>query len=109
MSNKMKSRSKEFVIKLGNYEPKVYGKRQPGLDLSRVIGDFMDKQSLASSSDCCSYYPTIPVLEVATMATPTETEMENVPLLSLFRTTDGTDHVIFMKITASTTLTIAAT
>ena len=45
----------QFVIKPGYFEKKKRGVGQPGLDLSRVIGDFLVKQNIATTTDCCTY------------------------------------------------------
>lgn len=99
-----------WIIKPGFFMKAVKGMKQAGLDLGRVIGDWMVSKGLLLSSNCCVYYPTIPVLEVATIAVPTEAEMEDVPLFGVFRTydPDTTDSYIFMKLTASTVFEIAS-
>lgn len=45
---------KEFIIKPGFYEPKKAGKKQPGLDLTRAITDYLVQKGLATSEDCCA-------------------------------------------------------
>jgi len=44
-----------YVLNLGTYSIKYVGKKQPGLDLDRVIGDFLVSQGLATTTDCCTY------------------------------------------------------
>lgn len=43
------------VLKEGTFTKKQIGKKQPGLDLSRAIGDFLVDQGLATTTDCCKY------------------------------------------------------
>lgn len=99
----------EWVLKQGTFEKKRFGSNQPGLDLTRVIHDTLKDDSILVTDDCCKYWPSIPPLTVVDVDAPTESEMTNVPLLGLFRATDGTDTAIHIKLTASTTLEIATT
>lgn len=81
----------KFVLKPGFYEKRKTGKNQPGLDLWRVTLDTLVDRSLAVTTDCCNYYPTVPLISAADATTPTESEMDNagVPPFGMFRTTDG--------------------
>lgn len=99
----------EWVIKQGNFEKKRFGAKQPGLDITRVVGDILKDKSLAVTNDCCTYYPTVPALTVVDHDAPTETEMEDVPLWGIFRATDGTDSAIHIKIASDTTISLGTT
>jgi len=47
-----------WIIKPGFFERNRVGKSQPGLDLSRVIGDWLVRNGFATTTDCCTYSPT---------------------------------------------------
>lgn len=98
-----------WVIKPGYFEKKVKGMRQPGLDFGRAIGDWLKGGSLAVTSDCCNYYPTLPLVTAADASAPTETEMAGVPLWGMFRTFDSDNDYtyLFIKTAADATITIA--
>lgn len=95
----------EWVIKPGNVERKQLGKKQPGVDLTRVVFDTLKNSSLVVTSDCCSYYPTFPVLIVADRTSPTSTEMKDIPVGGIFiakeSTTDET-WILWIKYSATT-------
>lgn len=80
----------EFIIKPGFFEKKRFGAKQPGLDVTRTIFDVLKNQSLVTTSDCCTYYPTFPVIEVANISVPTEAELKGVPNRSVVILKQGT-------------------
>ena len=88
-----------WIIKPGFFMKAVKGMKQAGLDLGRVIGDWLKAQGHAVSSDCCKYYPSIPLLETSDPSVPTADEYADVPLWGMFRTYDsGAGEVyIWMK------------
>lgn len=89
----------EWVFNLGTYAKKKGGK-QPGLDLKRATFDLLQNQSMAATTDCCTYYPTFPVLIVADATAPTEAEMAGVPIGGIFiakESLTATDWYIWMK------------
>ena len=47
-----------WIIKPGFFQRSHVGRPQPGLDLSRAIGDFLIKHGLAVTKDCCTYSST---------------------------------------------------
>jgi hypothetical protein len=98
-----------WIIKPGFFMKAVKGMKQAGLDLGRVIGDWMVSKGLLVSGDCCLYYPTVPVIAAEDITSPSEEEMEDVPLFGIFRTYDSEtgDLYIYMKLTASTVVDIA--
>jgi len=49
-----------WYIKDGFFAKKVKGKKFLGLDLDRVIGDFLVKFGFATTEDCCEYFPVAP-------------------------------------------------
>lgn len=74
---------KRFVIKMGSFEPKRGGKKQPGLDLSRTIEDTLVDDGLATrTSDCCFLFSSFPdIVELGLTSS-------DVPLNSLYRNGD---------------------
>lgn len=53
-----------WIIKEGFFEKFFPGKRQRGLDLQRVTQDALISDKLATrTADCCSMFPSIPVVE----------------------------------------------
>lgn len=102
----------EWVIKRDSIERKLR-KEQPGLDLSRAILDSLTLNGFAvskkTSTGCCVFYPSAPVVTAADHDAPTAVEMADVPLLGEFIATDGTDYAKHLKITASTTVILGTT
>lgn len=97
------SKKIEWVLQPGTFSLKKKA-NQPGLDLSRAVGDFLKEQSLVvRTTDCCTYYPSFPEVTVVDVDAPTEAEMTNIPLKGLFWATDGTNYEAHRKLTASTT------
>ena len=47
--------SKDVLLKQGTYDKGQLSKKQPGLSLFRVIGDFLVEKGLATTEDCCTY------------------------------------------------------
>lgn len=94
----------EWVIKPGNVEKKQLGKRQPGLDLTRAVFDILKDDSLVVTSDCCTYYPTFPVLIVADHTAPTAAEMTDIPIGGIFiakESATATDWFLWIKDSAT--------
>jgi hypothetical protein len=98
-----------WIIKPGFFEKKQSGKRQPGLDLSRAVGDWLRSIGALTTTDCCHYYPTVPLVKTASVSAPTQAEMENIPLWGMFRTTNssGSLFYIFIKTGDNSVTTIA--
>lgn len=99
-----------WIIKPGFFEKKQSGKRQPGLDLSRSIGDWLRSINVLTSTDCCHYYPTVPLIAAESISTPTEAEMQNVPVWGMFRTMNASGSLFYLFIkTGSDSFTVIAT
>ena len=96
-----------WIIKPGFFEKAIRGAKQAGLDLGRVIGDWLVKQGFAVHLECCDYYPTVPVLPAADASAPTQDEMAGVPIWGMFRTQSNGITFIFMKVSDSGVLLIA--
>lgn len=96
-----------WIIKPGYFEKAIKGVRQVGLDLGRVIGDWMVKQELAVHLECCDYYPTVPLLEASNASAPTATDTAEVPVWGMFRTLSGSTTRIFIKTSDTTVLQVA--
>lgn len=94
----------EWVIKPGNVEKKKLGHRQPGLDLTRAVFDILKDDGMVVTNDCCTYWPTFPQVTVASVSSPTEEEMVDIPIFGLFLATDGTDTYPRLKISASSSI-----
>lgn len=90
---------KKFVIKPGFYEQRKTGKNQPGLDLWRTTLDTLVDRSLAVTTNCCNYYPTVPLIEVDSASNPTGDEMDanNIPHYGMFRTESGSSIYVWMR------------
>lgn len=88
---------KRFVIKMGSYEPKRGGKKQPGLDLSRTIEDTLVDDELATRSDnCCYIFTSFP--DIQNMGISTNSSA--IPNGSIFRQGDtlwykGSDGTLY--------------
>jgi len=97
-----------WIIKPGYFEKKQSGKRQPGLDLSRAVGDWLRSVGIIASKDCCTYYPSFPFVELSDPSSgPTEQELKNIPVWGMFRTQTATDWYIFVKTSETTWYTIS--
>jgi hypothetical protein len=98
----------KFVVKPGFYEKRKTGKNQPGLDLWRTTLDTLVDRSLAVTTNCCDYYPTAPVVYVATIATPTEAEMDNanIPIKGLFFAENASSGDWTFNVRASATVIV---
>jgi len=73
----------KFVLKQGTFEKKAYGRKQPGLDLSRVIQDELVDLSLAVTNDCCTYYPRLPLVQVENVEDINGDEVSHIPALGM--------------------------
>lgn len=96
-----------WIIKPGFFEKAIRGAKQAGLDLGRVIGDWLVKQELAVHLECCDYYPTVPLVNASNPSSPTATDTAEVPVWGMFRTLSGGTTRIFMKNSESTVFLIA--
>ena len=90
----------QVVLKPGVYQS---GNTKGGLNLKKWLFKVLAKAGFAATVDCCIYYPTFPVLEVADISNPTEDEMANVPLYSMFLTVGGGFYYLHFKYSASGT------
>lgn len=82
-------------------------KLKGGFNLNQFVLKFLEWIGFAATVDCCTYYPTYPVLDVADIASPTADEMANVPLYSMFLTISGDLYYLHFKYSATNTDTIA--
>ena len=101
----------EWVVKPGNVERKRRGVKQPGLDLTRAVFDILKDDGMVVTNDCCTYYPTFPVLIVADHTAPTALEMTDVPIGGVFiakESATGTDWTVWMKDAADTAFDIGS-
>lgn len=83
------------VLKPGIYQS---SDTKGGLNLNKWIPKFLKRIMFADTVDCCTYYPTFPVLEVANVNDPTEEEMANVPVFGFFLTGDGLAGGLYMRL-----------
>jgi hypothetical protein len=80
-------------------------KLKGGFNLNQFVLKFLEWIGFAATVDCCTYYPTFPVLDVANIATPTEDEMTNIPIKGIFFADDGNGHwYLRIKNTVSTSI-----
>lgn len=78
-------------------------KLKGGFNLNQFVLKFLEWIGFAATVDCCTYYPTYPVLDVANIASPTEEEMANVPLYSMFLTISEDLYYLHFKYSATNT------
>lgn len=71
-------------------------KLKGGFNLNQFVLKFLEWIGFAATVDCCTYYPTYPILQVANINDPTEEEMANVPPLSFFRCVDETTNSVYI-------------
>lgn len=64
-------------------------KLKGGFNLNQFVLKFLEWIGFAATVDCCTYYPTYPILQVANIANPTEEEMVNVPIKGVFFAENG--------------------
>lgn len=69
-------------------------KLKGGFNLNQFVLKFLKWIGFADTVDCCTYYPTVPILPAADPNDPQESEMVNVPPLGLFYCVEG-DTVYF--------------
>ena len=84
----------QVVLKPGLYQSQ---NTKGGLNLNKWLLKFLKRIGFADTVDCCTYYPTFPTLDVVSISTPTESEMENIPLGGMFKTVDGSTYYLFIK------------
>lgn len=59
-------------------------KLKGGFNLNQFVLKFLKSIGFADTVDCCTYFPTYPVIEASDGNNPTGDEMANVPLYSMF-------------------------
>lgn len=96
------------TIKPGAFQT---GRTKGGLNLNKFVKDLLVSIGFAvvDEDTCCTFYPTVPLIDVATVSSPTEAEMDaaNVPFFGMFRAEDS-DHVyVWMRINADTAILVA--
>lgn len=96
-----------WILKPGFFERKITGKHQQGLDLARAMGDWLRSIGALTTTDCCHYYPTVPLVNASNPSSPTATDTAEVPVWGMFRTLSGGTTRIFMKNSESTVFLIA--
>lgn len=86
----------QLVLRPGLYQSQ---NTRGGLNLNNWIKKFLTRIGFAVTSDCCTYYPTVPLIEVANASSPTEDEAiaAGVPPFGMFRTEDGSDIYLWMR------------
>lgn len=94
----------QVVLKPGLYQSQ---NTKGGLNLNKWLLKFLKRIGFADTVDCCVYYPTYPILEVENIGNPTEQEMINVPLYSMFLCVDGDIYYLHFKYSAANTDTIS--
>ena len=82
-------------------------KLKGGFNLNQFVLKFLEWIGFAATVDCCTYYPTYPILDVADIANPTADEMTNVPLYGMFLTVNGSTFCLNIKDSDSSTVTVA--
>lgn len=82
-------------------------KLKGGFNLNQFVLKFLEWIGFAATVDCCTYYPTYPIIVVANAAAPTEDEMANIPVMGIFFADNG-NGVWYLRIkdTASTSVAI---
>ena len=83
-------------------------KLKGGFNLNQFVLKFLEWIGFAATVDCCTYYPTYPLLDVADIANPTADEMANVPLYGMFLTVNGSIFYLNIKASDTTRLIVAA-
>jgi len=75
------------------------GKNAKGFNLNKFVKQLLQSMGFAVTTDCCTYYPTVPLIEVANASTPTEDEAiaAGVPPFGMFRTENGSDIYLWMR------------
>lgn len=69
-----------------------------GFNLNRFVKDLLVSLGFAATDDCCNYYPTFPILDVANPSAPTPEEVaaNHVPDGGLFLTTNGGTYYLWI-------------
>lgn len=96
------------TIKPGAFQT---GRAKGGLNLNKFVKDLLVSIGFAVVNEdaCCTFYPSVPLIDVATVSSPTEAEMDaaNVPFFGMFRT-EGSGHTyVWMRRNADTAMLVA--
>lgn len=74
------------------------GRNAKGFNLNKFVKKLLESMGFAVTTDCCTYYPTVPLLEVENANLPSEAEMIYVPIFGMFRTGDNLEGTIWIKL-----------
>lgn len=91
----------QVVLKPGLYQSH---NTKGGLNLNKWLLKFLKKIGFAVTTDCCTYYPSFPLIPVVDPSNIQPSEIADVPVFGFFigYNSDGSeDYIIAMKATTS--------
>ena len=94
----------KLVLKPGTYQS---GDTRGGLNINNWMKNFLKRIGFAVvGADCCTYYPTFPLIILENDGAPTDVEMDayNIPSFGLFVAKDDinvNDYTIYMRMPGS--------
>lgn len=75
------------------------GRKASGFNLNKFVKKLLESMGFAVTTDCCTYFPTVPLVAIADVNSPTEEELDaaGVPPYGMFRTYNEGIIYIWMR------------